>query len=45
MELKKKKFQVPHTYVIIGILLAIITILTYIVPAGSFDRIEDASVR
>ena len=44
MELKKKKFQVPHTYVIIGILLAIITILTYIVPAGSFDRIEDAEL-
>lgn len=38
---KKFSFKVPHTYVIIGIILVIVTALTYIVPAGSFDRIED----
>lgn len=40
-EKKKSKFKVPHTYVIIGIILVIVTALTYIIPAGTFDRIED----
>lgn len=31
----------PHTYVIIGIILVIVTALTYIIPAGSYDRMED----
>ncbi|WP_245157039.1 hypothetical protein [Anaerovorax sp. IOR16] len=39
--MKKKQFKVPHTYVIIGIILVIVTILTYIIPAGSYDRMED----
>lgn len=37
----KKRFTMPHTYIIIGIILVVVTILTHIVPAGSFDRIED----
>ena len=44
METSKKKkmsLKVPHTYVIIGIILVILTLLTYIIPAGSYERIED----
>ena len=39
-ELKKKKFEMPHVYVILGTLLVIVTILTYIIPAGTYDFIE-----
>ncbi|MFV0516738.1 MAG: YfcC family protein [Aminipila sp.] len=41
LEKKKRGFKVPHTYVIIGIILIVVTCLTYIIPAGSYDRIED----
>lgn len=34
----KKAFKMPHPYVIVVILLIIVSILTYIVPAGEFDR-------
>lgn len=42
-EKKKKKFKlsVPHTYVIIGIILIIVTLMTYLVPAGQYDRVMD----
>lgn len=41
---KKKKFdltnvKVPHTYVILFTLIIIAAILTYIVPAGEFERV------
>lgn len=38
---QKRTFKVPHTYVIIGIILVILTVLTYIIPAGSYDRVVD----
>ncbi len=38
---KKKKFKVPHTYVILFAVILIMSILTYIVPAGEYVRIED----
>ncbi|MBR6584722.1 MAG: C4-dicarboxylate ABC transporter permease, partial [Firmicutes bacterium] len=36
---KKKKWKMPHTYAIIVVLIIICTILTYIVPAGTYDRV------
>jgi len=38
---KKNSFKVPHTYIIIGIILVILTILTYVIPAGSYERMAD----
>lgn len=38
-----KKFKVPHSYVIIFILLIFVSILTYIIPAGEYTRITTAS--
>ena len=35
---KKKGSRIPHTYVILGIIIVIMTVLTWIVPAGEFDR-------
>lgn len=38
---KKKKFKVPHTYVILFSVILIMAILTYIIPAGEYDRVKD----
>lgn len=38
---KRAKFKMPHTYIIIGILLFVLTLLTYIIPAGTYERLED----
>lgn len=38
---KKKFFKVPHTYVILFIVILIMAVLTYIIPAGEFVRVED----
>lgn len=37
MEEKKKKFAVPHVYILLFALIAICSILTYIIPAGTYD--------
>ncbi|SCY95279.1 YfcC family protein [Alkaliphilus peptidifermentans] len=36
-----KKFKIPHTYVLLFCVIIIMTALTYIIPAGQFDRAED----
>lgn len=38
--MKKRKFAVPHVYVIIMALLLLATIATWIIPAGTYDMIE-----
>ena len=38
---KKNKFKVPHTYVILAMVILLMAILTYAVPAGQYDRIKD----
>jgi uncharacterized ion transporter superfamily protein YfcC len=45
MEVTKKKFKVPHTYVIIFSLIIIVAILTYLIPAGQYQKMEAASGR
>lgn len=41
---KKTKFSMPDSYVILFMLLMIATALTYILPAGSFERDSSAKV-
>lgn len=36
-----KKIKIPHTYVLLMALIAIVAILTYVVPAGEYERAED----
>ena len=43
--MKKKKLTVPHTYVLLFLMVVICALLTWIVPSGTFDRVEDASGR
>lgn len=35
------KLKIPHTYALLFFIIIIVTVLTYIVPAGEFDRAED----
>lgn len=41
--IKKKwfEFKMPHTYVILSILLIIVAILSNIIPGGEYDRVKD----
>lgn len=38
----KKKREFPHTLIIISTIILIAALLTYIVPAGQYNRVEDA---
>lgn len=42
---KKKRFKLtmPHSYVFMGMIIIFAAILTYIVPAGEFERVEDSN--
>ncbi|WPK10412.1 Na+/H+ antiporter NhaC family protein [Lysinibacillus louembei] len=39
---KKKKFLIPHTYAIIFSIIILATLATYFLPAGQYERIEEA---
>lgn len=41
----KKKFKMPHTYIILFLIVLVVSLLTYIIPAGQFERMTDASGR
>ncbi len=41
----KSRFKVPHTLVILFGMVVLAQILTYVIPAGSFDRVENAAGR
>ena len=36
----KGKFQVPHTYTIIFVLMIIVAVMTWIIPSGAFETTE-----
>lgn len=38
----RRKFQVPHTYVIICGIILLATLGTYVIPSGVYDRAKDA---
>ena len=39
---KKRKFNVPHTFVIIFTILVIVALATWIIPGGEYDRAKNA---
>ena len=43
--MEKKRFQIPHTMVLLTVCIIVMAILTYILPAGVYDRVESASGR
>ena len=40
MEKKKKRFQMPHTYIIIFFVILFAAVLTMFVPLGKYDTME-----
>ena len=38
---KKTRFQMPHVYVLLSVILIIVALCTYAIPAGIFDRVQD----
>jgi uncharacterized ion transporter superfamily protein YfcC len=40
-----KKIEMPHTFVLLIILVCLAGILTYLIPAGEFSRVKDAAGR
>lgn len=42
-ENKKKSFKMPHTFVIIGIIILAAVALTWLIPAGKYVRLENAA--
>ncbi|MEL7648179.1 MAG: YfcC family protein [Sedimentibacter sp.] len=45
MEKEKKKGRVPHTYVILFAMIIIIALLTYVIPAGQYQKVESSTGR
>lgn len=43
--MNKRKLTIPHTYTIIFFIIVFMTILTWVVPSGEFNRIIDAEGR
>ncbi|MEL7649606.1 MAG: TIGR00366 family protein [Sedimentibacter sp.] len=41
---KKRKFEMPHAYVILLIIIVFCTLLTWVLPAGTFERVENAEL-
>lgn len=42
---KKKKLSLPHIYVLLFSIIVVCTILTWVLPAGEFDRVVDEANR
>lgn len=40
--IKKKHFKMPHTFVIVGIIILAAVVMTWLIPAGSYVRIKNA---
>lgn len=40
---KKKKMEIPHSLVIIAVVMLLACALTYLVPAGAYDRVTSES--
>lgn len=40
METKKKRFKMPHVFVLLMIIILVCGLLSYIVPAGQYDRVH-----
>ena len=41
MEKKKKSVKIPHTFVLLFVLVIICAIATWIIPAGTYDYVVD----
>lgn len=42
---KKKPFKMPSSFALLFAIIAILAVLTYVIPAGQYDRVEGATGR
>ena len=40
---QKKGFHIPHVFIILLVIMLFVVILSYLIPSGLYERIEDAS--
>ena len=40
---QKKRFHMPHVFIILLVIMLFVVILSYLIPSGLYERIEDAS--
>ena len=40
-ETKKRRFKVPHVFTLLMIIILVCGLLSYVIPAGVYDRVED----
>lgn len=40
---KSRGFQMPHVFIILLVIMLFIVVLSYIIPSGSYERIQDAA--
>ena len=40
---QKKGFHMPHVFIILLVIMLFVVILSYLIPSGLYERIEDAS--
>ena len=40
---QKKGFHMPHVFIILLVIMLFVVLLSYVIPSGSYERIEDSS--
>lgn len=40
---QKKKFHMPHVFIILLVIMLFVVLLSYMIPSGSYERVEDSS--
>ena len=40
---QKKDFHMPHVFIILLVIMLFVVLLSYVIPSGSYERIEDSS--
>lgn len=40
---QKKDFHMPHVFIILLVIMLFVVLLSYLIPSGSYERIEDAA--
>ena len=42
-KIQKKGFHMPHVFIILLVIMLFVVLLSYMIPSGSYERIEDSS--
>ena len=42
---EKRKKEFPHIYVILAVMIGLMALMTYVIPAGEYERVESPDGR